>query len=299
MKPFLTLSLFALMAIFADLTAQKPIVLSEDSLTYGAAKYPGIAVSIPEVSFDRTEKNWIRELQSGTKSKVVYENGEMSIFGAIIKDISPNPLNIYSRLISQDSLIRLLVSFEVKKDQFIEKATGDAELQAARSFLKEFGKGQYVDFVKDELKVEEKKLSDLNNELNSLRNEKSKMQKSIQSNRTTITESRDNIVLLNNEVTKLTTEITTQTSDLNAMEEGASKEEKTSYLKELEKRKKKQLNEIESAENRITRANNDIDQADRDIPKNESEQQVLAGKIAIQELVVQKFTEKFNTVKTY
>ena len=299
MKSFYSLCLIALMALSTSVFAQKPILVAEDSVTYGAAKYPGIVVSIPEIKYDRAEKNWIKELQSGTKSKVVSENGEMSIFGAYMKDISPNPLNVYSKLIYQDSLVRLLVSFELKKDQYIEKSTGDTELLAAKEYLKQFAKNQYVDFVKDEVQAEDRKLKDLNNDLTSLQNEKSKMQKSIQSNRTAITTEKDNILLQNNELSKLGAEIIAQDNQLNAMEEGAAKEEKAAYLKELEKRKKKLLNDIESSENKITRANNEINDADRNIPKNDSDQEVLRGKIAQQELVLQRFTDKLNTVKAY
>lgn len=299
MKQSFTLCVIALVAFSGNLLAQKPIVVTEDSIAYKSSKYPGIIVSIPEVTFDRVEKSWIKELQSGTKSKVVIENGEMSIFGAIFKSISPTPMNVYSKVVSQDSLIKLAVSFEVKKDQFIEKANGDSELQAAKAYLKGFAKDLYIDLVKDELKAEEKKLNDLKGELNSLQNDKSKMQKSIQSNRTTITESKDNIVLLNTELTKLTAEIAAQTSQLSSMEEGVSKEEKASYVKDLEKKKKKMLNDIKSAENKITKANNQINQADRNIPKNDADQQAMAGKVAIQEQVVEKYSAKLNTVKSY
>jgi predicted nucleic acid-binding Zn-ribbon protein len=280
-------------------SAQKPIRVSEDSVPYGTSRYPGIVISIPEVSYDRTQKNWVKELQSGTKSNVVTEAGDMSIFGAIVKDISPTPLNIYSKLSDQDSMLVLMACFEMKKDQFIEKSTGDAQLLAAKEYLKEFAKNQYLDFIKDEVQAEDKKLKDLNNELSSLQNQKTRMQKSIQSNRTAITEAKDNILLLNNELTKLSTEIISQNNQLTSMDEGAAKEEKASYIKDLEKRKKKILNDIESAENRITRANNDINEADRDIPRNESDQETLRGKVAQQEQVVQQFTEKLNTVKAY
>lgn len=298
MKSLYTLMIITLIT-FASAYAQRPIRLTEDSVKYGSAKYPGISVTIPEVSYDRTEKNWIKELQSGTRSKVVTENGELSIFGAIVKDISPNPINIYSRLVNNDSLLVLLVSFELKKDQYVEKSTGDAELMAAREYLKEFAKSQYVDFVKDEVQVEDKKLKDLNNELNSLQNEKSKMQKSIQSNRTTITEAKDNILLQNNELTKVTSELIRENNLLTSMEEGAAKEEKASYIKDLEKRKKKILNDIESSENKITKAHNEISEAERNIPKNESQQETLRNKVAQQDQVSKVYTDKLNRVKAY
>lgn len=299
MKTIKPLILLALILTGADLNAQKPIVLSEDSISIAGVYLPGLSVVIPEADYDRTQKNWIKELQGGTKSNVVTENGEMSIFGAYVKDISPNPLNIYSKLMNQDSLLKLLVAFELKKDLFIGRATGDAELTSAKEFLKVFAKNQYLDFVKDELQAEEKKLRDLTNELNELKNEKSRLQKSIQSNRTNIVTEKDNIVLQNNELTKVTAEIFKENDLLSGMEAGAAKEEKTSYIKELEKRKKKILNDIESSENKITKANNQINEADTDIPKNESNQENMVGKIALQETVVEKFTTKLNTVKAY
>jgi len=299
MKSTFTLCLLALTITSITVSAQKPISITEDSISYGAAKYPGLIVTIPEVSFDRTEKNWIKELQSGTKSKVVDENGEMSIFGANIKDISPNPLNIYSKLTSQDSALQLLVSFELKKDMYIGKSSADAELFSAKEYLKEFAKEQYIDLIKEEVMAEEKKLRDLNKELSSFQNDKSKMQKSIQSNRSLITEMKDNILLQNNELAKVSAELVSQSDQLTSMEEGSAKEEKASYVKELEKRKKKILKEIESSENKITKANSQINEADRDIPRNESQQETMRAKVNQQEAVVNWFNEKLNRVKAY
>lgn len=299
MKSIKSLFLLTFLLMSGLVAAQKPILVSDESVSFGNAKYPGFRVIIPEAGYDRVEKNWIKELQSGTKSKVVVENGLMSIFGANLKSVSPTPMNVYSRLTDEDSALCLTVSMELKKDVYIEKANGDTELAAARTFLKQFAKDQYLDFVKNELTVEEKKLKDLNGELNGLQNEKSRMQKSIQSNNTTIKAEQDNIVLQNTEVSRLTVEIQTQTEQLTSMEEGAAKEEKASYLKDLEKKKKKLLNDVESSGNKINKANNEIDEANREIPKNESQQDVVRNKIAQQEVVVRQFTNKYNNVKAY
>jgi chromosome segregation ATPase len=299
MKSIKPLLLFTLSVVCASAGAQRPIVVSEDSVTYGSGKYPGICVLIPEVSFDKTEKNWIKELQGGTRSKVVSENGQMSIFGAYMKDISPNPLNIYSLITNQDSAVLLQASFELKKDQYIEKSNGETEVLAAREYLRQFAKNQYIDFVKDEVQSEDKKLRDLTGDLNSLENEKNRMKKSIQSNRTAITEENNNITLNNTELTTLSSEIALETNQYNNMEVGAAREEKASYLKELEKRQKKIQNDIKSSENKIQKATNEIDQAEKDIPKNESDQESIRKKITDQEAVLQKFTNKLNTVKAY
>ncbi len=299
MKPIKSLLMLTFVVLSTMMSAQKPIVINDDSITFSTSKYPGFTVAIPEVNYDRTLKEWTKELQSGTKSKVVTENGILTIFGAIMKDITPTPLNVYSKLLYKDSLVHLQVSLETKKDQYVDKAHGDAEFSAAKTFLKNFAKAQYVDFVKDELQVENKKLNDLKGNLNSLQNEKSRMQKSINSSNSTIKSEQDNIVLQNTELPKITGEIATQNSQLTSMEEGAAKEEKTSYIKELEKKKKKILNDIESSENKISKAQNAINEAQRDIPKNEAEQDIMREKITQQEAVVKHFENKLNTVKSY
>jgi hypothetical protein len=86
-----------------------------------------LVVTIPEVNYETAEKDWIKELQAGTKLKVVTENKEMIISGANIKNISPDPVNINSKLINQDSSLLLMVSMELGKDKYIEKANGENE----------------------------------------------------------------------------------------------------------------------------------------------------------------------------
>ena len=86
-----------------------------------------MVVTIPEVNYETAEKDWIKELQAGTKLKVVTENKEMIISGANIKNISPDPVNINSKLINQDSSLLLMVSMELGKDKYIEKANGENE----------------------------------------------------------------------------------------------------------------------------------------------------------------------------
>jgi hypothetical protein len=299
MKPIKSLFILAFLATTALLHAQKPITISEDIISIGNSKCPGFIVTIPEVNYERTLKNWIKELQTRTKSDVVTENGEMSIFGASMKDLSPNPINIYSKLVNQETQLQLWVSLELKKDQYIERTSGDAEFTAAKNFLKQFAKEQYIDFIDNELQVEDKKLKDLHNELNSLQNVNSRMQNSIQSNSAIIAAEKDNIVFQNNEIAKVTSEISEQNNQLTTMEAGSAKEEKATYIQELEKRKKKLHNDLESSENKLSKANSEINGADLDLSKNKSDQETVMGKIAQQEVVVQNLTNNLNTVKSY
>jgi hypothetical protein len=283
---------------FLGINAQKPIIVSEDSLQIGKSLLPGLSVTIPESDYDKALKTWTRDLQSGTKSKVVTENGEMSIFGAKIKAITPNQINVYSKLIKLDSMLQLFVSFETKKDQYIERSSGP-EFANAQDYLKEFAKSQYIDVAKTQADAEERKLRDLQKELSSLENEKSKMQKGIQTDNSNISSEKENITVQNNELNTVNAAIIEQNSQLSTMEEGPAKKEKAAQIKELEKRKKKALNSIESSENKINRADSDVDKATGDIPRNERMQEKVREQIFQQEAVYQMFADKLKKIKSY
>jgi hypothetical protein len=298
MKSKFTLALLLLIPL-VGIRAQAPIEVLEDSIMIGNSLLPAISVTIPEADYDKTLKLWIKELQSGTKSKVITENGEMSVFGAKIKDISPNPVNVFSRLNKLDSLLQLIVSFELKKDLYIERNTGEADFVKASTWLKEFSKARYIDIAKDEADAEGKKLRSLEKELSSLENEKSRLQKSIQSDKSTILSEKENITVQNNELSMVTTALVEQNSQLSTMEEGPAKKEKEQAIKDLEKRKKKALNSIESSENKINRSTSKIDTAESDIPRNEKMQEKVKEQIDLQKAVYNKFEDKLKKIKSY
>ena len=298
MKTKVTLVLLILIPFFG-IKAQKPIIISDDSLKIGNSLLPGLSVIIPEVNYDKALKVWIRDLQSGTKSKVITENGEMSIFGAKIKSISSTPVNVYSRLVKMDSMIQLFASFETKKDLYIEQASGSPEYIKAQGYLKDFAKSQYLEVAKDQADAEEKKLRDLQKELSSLENEKSRMQKSIQSNNSSIISEKENITLQNNELNTVSAAVVGQDSILAAMEEGPAQKEKADQIKDLDKRKKKAINSIESSEKKILRSNDEIDKATNEIPQNERMQEKVKEQIVAQEAVYQKYADKLKKIKSF
>jgi len=282
-----------------SLRAQKPITIMEDSLLVGKYLHPGISVTIPEVNYEKTLKNWIKQIEAGTKSKVVTEDGLMTIFGAMLKKISPNPVNMYSKLINQDTLNKLMVCVELKKDEYLEPALGDAQMTAAKDYLKAFAKEQYIEFIKDEIAAEEKKLKDLEGQLSSLENNYSKTQKKAESSRSTISKEQENLATMNGQLSQLSTDINRENSTMIGMDTGPEKEAQAARVKELNKRKNQLQKDISKAEKNIKKAESSIAQADESIPLNENEQVVIKQKIDEQTVVVQKFNDKLNTVKLY
>ncbi len=298
MKIKITFIFFALLPLIA-VNAQKPIVLSEDSIQIGKSYLPCLSVTIPEADFDVVLKEWIKEIESGTKSKVVNENGEMSIFGARIKKIDAGDINVYSKLVKLDSMLQLFASFEVKKDEYIESATGSPAFVSAQEFMKEFAKNKYIDVAKSQADAEEKKLKDLQKELSSLESEKSRMQKNIQSNNSRISSENENIILQNNELNTVTAAIAEQNRLLITMEEGPARDELEKQIKELEKRKKRAEKSVRKAEKKIGKADTSIDQATGDIPRNERMQEQVKEQIAAQDAVYQKYAEKLKKIRAY
>ena len=278
---------------------QKPITVSGDSLKFVKSSMPGLSVNIPEANYEKTLKTWIKTLESGTKSKVAKENNELFIFGANIKEISLTPVNIYSKIVTRDSMLQLSASFELGKDKYIEKAKSEADYAKVQNFLKQFAKNEYLEVAKERVSTEEKKLKDLEKDLASLEKEKARLQKSIQSNNTTITNEKDNIVLQNNDLKTVTASITDNNSQLTSMDDGAAKEERQKYIKELEKRKKKILSSIESSENKINSSNSATEKATGEIATNETMQVTAKEKITQQTVVLQKFTDKMEKIKLY
>jgi len=299
MKNPTIVSLLAILMATAGLNAQKPIKVIEDSIPIGNYLYPGFNVTIPEANFDNTLKNWVKLQETGTKSKVQTENGEMTIFGAIIKEVSPAPVNIYSRLLNEDTLSRLLVTIELKKDQYIEPASGDIQLTAARDYLKDFAKTQYMDVIKEQLAAEEKILRDMNKELGGLESSKTRTQKTARNKRSVVNDEQDKLLVKHNELSMLSNEIIYQNNEMMAMPVGAGRDAMSAQIKELEKRRKKLQREIGKGESKINKARSDINQADNSIPRNEREQGNVRARIDEQQLVVQSYIDKLNTVKLY
>lgn len=282
-----------------SLTAQKPIYVYEDTLQLGNSQIPALTVVIPEVEYDNALKSWIKEQESGTRSKVVTENGNISIFGANMKDISPTPVNIYSNLSDKDTALLLSVAFELRKDEYIGKASAETDLANAKIYLFNFSKNQYIDFATEELKAEESKLRNIEREFSSLQNNESKISRSLAKNNRTVIREKEELINLNNELTSLNAAIEEHSIQLAGMLDGTARDEKEDYLKDLEKDKKKVQRSIRRSENRLKKAENAINKANRDLPRNDNNQERIREQIKKQASVVEQYTEKLNRIKAY
>ena len=298
MRTFSTL-VFLIVFTAVSLLGQKPIEVYEDTLQLVNAGIPALTVNIPEVDYNNTLRTWIRELESGTKSKVLTEGNNMSIFGANFKDISPTPVNVYSTLTNKDTALILTVAFELRRDEYVGKGSGETELSNAKIYMFNFSKNQYLEFANEELKAEKGKLRAIEKDLSSLQSSESRIARSLSRNNRNVVREKERLISLNNDLTTLSAAITEHSSQLATMPDGAARDEKEKYIKGLEKDKKKLQRAIRSSENRLKKANNAIDKANRDLPRNDKTQDRIRQQISAQEAVVQQYTDKVNRIRAY
>ena len=113
--------IYTVLLIFTMLSAtqaQKPLTITDDSFKFGNTLCPGIWIEIPETKLETVRGNWIKYIEKGTKSNALVTGNEITLFGALLKDISEAPVNIFSAIEGRDSLVRLFVSLELKRDEF-------------------------------------------------------------------------------------------------------------------------------------------------------------------------------------
>jgi hypothetical protein len=281
---------FLLLVIMMSLTAraQRPIEITDDSLKFGSSSssMPGFSVIIPEARYESTMKDWVKELQSGTKSKVVEKGDELSIFGAKIKDVSGNPVNVYSQIKDMDDGVDLRVAIELEKDRF----TGNAERAKAKDYLFDFAKGQYLSVANQQLDDEKKKLRDLERDLSSLERDKEKMDKSTKENRLAIAEEKERLNILNESLSG------TSADQANNAGMGATDPD---MVKEQEKQRKKADREIKASEKKISKAEKEIEDNQHAIPENEAQVEVARKRVSEQEAVVRQYEDKVAAIKDF
>lgn len=285
----------------AALNAQKPVTVKESDIQFKHGSIPGFIVTIPEVPKKTIEDAWVKILEKGTKSTVQRDFEEMTIFGAIIKDVAGGPINVYSYIKqSTDSVVTLAVAFELKKDEYLTSASRDFEAGKTKDFLFKFAKDHYLELAKDQMQVEEKKLRKIENNLSSLQNEKNRLERKVQSDTTSITETKQELVVLRANLESLNSEHATQSEQLNAMSNGAAKDEKRKYIADLDKRIKKTNNDISANEKKLATLNADLDTAKTiSIPNNIKEQEQVTIDLYKQKVITDFYINKFNTISAY
>jgi chromosome segregation ATPase len=282
---------------FATTIAQKPIELTDDEVKFGNTMCPGVWVDIPEVSMDVVKSNWKKAIEKGSKSKALVTGNEITIFGAIYKDMTESPVNIFSSVVEKDSIVRLFTAVELSRDVFTK--SGSAEHDQLKSTLKQFAKDQYVKVAKDQLSAQESTLKNMEKDLASLRKEKEKLEKEIQNANTTISEETYKIATAEKEIATTNSTLESRTGEVNQMADGKEKKSAESELKSMEKNVKNLQKSNVTSDSRITKSKTVIKENTAAIAINVENQEDMGVKINKQKMQVANYTDKLKTIESY
>lgn len=297
---FLKISLtFCIALVTLGLYAQKPILLVEEEIEFRHGSHIGPSLTIPEVGYNTVEKDWTKLLEKGTKSKVQTEEGEHTIFGAQLDNISEEPINIYSVMTSADTSIILKVTFELKPKEYLSKETSPSEYTQAKLLLFNFGKGLYVDLAKEDFKAQERELRKLERELESLYNEKNKLERAIVNDEADIAEYTDKIAMLRQDAENLNNQLIRENELLLELEDNEQRVDKEKEIEKIEKEKEKALKTAESLEKKILLRQSSIERAKLDIETNIKEQASKIDAIEVQKPITNEAERKLNTIESY
>lgn len=283
-----------------NLLAQRPIEVTADSFDLSQKTYQGILVIIPETPYDKAKEAWIKKLEKGTKSNVPDDaSGEVSIFGTFLKNVSDDPVNIYSKLVPSDSALRMYVSVEAKRDFFITQETSESQFNRLKSFLFEFAQNQYTTVVQEQLKAQSEMLDDRKDELKDLQNEKESLEKRIAQKEHDIVVANDALKQLNSDLTLQNNDLTNTKVTLSTAKGEELRKTIEDRINDIEKDKKKTMNSIEKEKKNIAEYESDISNAKSEMDVNKGKQKIKTGEVELKQEAYDRISNKLKTIESW
>jgi len=271
--------------------------VTEIEETISVGEKSGFAVNIIQAKKKNVANAWQKMLkkQNDSKEKVEDKKGEIFITGAMIERLHHDPINIFALITELDEGTRVEAFFELDSVFINSSNNPDASL-VATNILEEFALESYKDAVRQELKDEEKKLSNLENDLKKLEKENERMHKAIAMGENEIM-SVDAELDMNKQQYNPNYGKTVPVHDSEGNEIDRAPAPKAivkmdpEVKKELDKEQKKLSKKKFKAESKIR-------EAEREIPINLNLQEEKKAEIAEQKEQVEKVMKKLESVET-
>src|ERR1700753_166312 len=118
--------------------AQDPLNVDEAVKPMSKGSNPSFTVLIPQNTLKSTDKDWRKYIGAGSKGKVVDANGEIFIAGAVNKNVSATPFNVYSTLVETTDGVRLTAWLSLNDSVYISKDQGNDRDLAAQKYVRDF-----------------------------------------------------------------------------------------------------------------------------------------------------------------
>lgn len=288
-----------LVATFLIPKAQTNIVVEETSRAFSKGEQPSFLVTIPQAKLKEVEKEWIKYIRKDSKGKPETINGEVWMPGAVVKNISPDPINIYSRLTETQEGVILTAWIAITDVAFVSKQLNTDQDLAAQNYVRNFAVEQYKAAVKSELKDEQDKLKKLENELDGLIKDEEKSVKKISEHKRSIERNEAAIVTSKNDQKLKAEQVANQKRVVEQLRNtpGDAFKEAEKTLKKMEDEQRKLEKDNEKLNRDIDNWNKDIRSEERGIEKSKQDQRLKREEIEKQKNVVNEVQRKLNGIK--
>lgn len=278
--------------------SQQQVVVEEVIKEMSKGTQTGFEVVIPEVTFKSVQNNLNRYLRKESKSRAEEANGEIFILGAVNKNIHPSPFNIYVKHLEVNDGVRLTAFFTPDDTVYFSNALDNEKAIAIKKYLRDFALQEYRSVVKDELEVQKRRLTALENELESMVKAKQRSEKNINEAKRDIESNNRSLVDFSKLDTIKSEEILRQKDVVSRLQGTGGEEEKLAAkkLKSLENEKRKLEREREKTARDTDNQNIRIENEKRSIEKNLDDQESKKKEIEKQKEKVKSVEGKLGNI---
>ena len=274
-------------------------VLIEDTLRpMSKGLVNGYSTIITKATIKDVEKDWTKYMMEGAKTKPVSSNGEINMVGAVVKNISTKPINIYSKLLETLEGVKLTAWFTENDSIFISKDSNSEQHLAVQKFVRDFVIRELKGAATKELNAEREKQKVFEKELAGFIKLEEKSNKKISENQRAIQRAKDNITSTNGDIQRKEEQIISQKGmvEKTAADPNANKGAKQTQ-KDLESGKKKLQNQNESQGKIIDRLEKEIREEQRNIEDMKKKEDLKKADIEKQKLMVLNAETKLNAIQ--
>ena len=302
---FYTLLLFSLF-IAGEIAAQtdsvyvgRPIVVEDISKTMSKGNQPGFKIDVYQAKKTGAVNALTKTIKEENRAKLELVNNEYVVHGAVIKDISSAPMNVYSIVNEYEDHVELLFFYE-KDSAFLSKEKNESEYLSARKFTRDFAVTAYRGAVQEQIDAENKKLKDLESQLQQLTNENDKLKKGISEENQKISSSKEKISSGELDQERVRKQILDQKGVVDQARSGTNEE----LEKEEEKKLKGYENDLSKLENQedglhksITNSEANVREYERSLTDNETAVKLKQEEVTSQKDVVNKLQKKLDGIQ--
>lgn len=171
---------FSLLFLSFELFSQPGFTIEQKKHAFGTqGELETYELLILQTQKTDVQKGLIKQLEKHTRAKVIESTEMTSIKKVVYEKYWLDSISIMAILMQKETGTLVTFSFE-KEGQSIGKTTHQELHLAIKKYLKNFALNMYQDAVKEELKVEEKKLKLIDKELKAEINNEDKIRKKIE-----------------------------------------------------------------------------------------------------------------------